>query len=390
MTIVGPSFSGTHSPTPEMTEFLIVLNSNAALKSFMAAGNITVGGGLSVAVGPIGRHGEFSGNINTKGKVAAMYSYSRSKGLFGGVSIEGSVIMERQDANAKAYHTPGITVKSLLTGQVPGPPWASGLYETLSKISTGYAGWVDDAPPTLNPSVTGTDYAFGRTSSTPSFSQGSTGPFGSGESVRRSRVDAIAIKPAITGRAWSDIDDEEEERMSQFRSPTSLTQSESNRIRSEDPFEAPQTRQRSQTFGFATHFDSDFDPVRDGSHHRTTPSLSSPSHFSGGSPPPYSGASHTHTPEKLGDPFDHNANGTTIRPSFTGGRSSYSISSARTGGGLSRVSSPGAALAPQFTSSQPTRGLDSEIAGSIANGFEHAIALYDYKAQEVRFSFYWK
>lgn len=66
-----------------MTEFLIVLNSQSALKSFMSAGSLTIGGNLSVAVGPLGRNGEFSGSLNTKGKVAAMYSYSKTKGLFG-------------------------------------------------------------------------------------------------------------------------------------------------------------------------------------------------------------------------------------------------------------------------------------------------------------------
>lgn len=66
-----------------MTEFLIVLNSQSALKSFMSAGSLTLGGNLSVAVGPLGRNGEVTGSLNTKGKVAAMYSYSKTKGLFG-------------------------------------------------------------------------------------------------------------------------------------------------------------------------------------------------------------------------------------------------------------------------------------------------------------------
>ena len=41
--------------------------------SFMAAGSLTLGGNLSVAVGPLGRNGEALGSVNTKGKVAAMY-----------------------------------------------------------------------------------------------------------------------------------------------------------------------------------------------------------------------------------------------------------------------------------------------------------------------------
>ena len=80
----------------------------------MAAGSLTLGGNLSIAVGPLGRNGEALGSLNSSGKLAAMYdillrvnfhayclrrySYSKTRGLFGGVSLEGSVIVERQDA----------------------------------------------------------------------------------------------------------------------------------------------------------------------------------------------------------------------------------------------------------------------------------------------------
>ena len=39
----------------------------------MSAGSVTLGGNLSVAVGPLGRNGEALGSLNTSGKVAAMY-----------------------------------------------------------------------------------------------------------------------------------------------------------------------------------------------------------------------------------------------------------------------------------------------------------------------------
>jgi len=69
----------------EITEFLIVLNSRSAVKSFMSAGSLTLGGNLSIAVGPLGRNGEALGSLNTKGKVAAMFSYSRTKGSDGSI-----------------------------------------------------------------------------------------------------------------------------------------------------------------------------------------------------------------------------------------------------------------------------------------------------------------
>ena len=39
----------------------------------MAAGSLTLGGNMSLAVGPLGRNGEASGALSTKGKVAAMF-----------------------------------------------------------------------------------------------------------------------------------------------------------------------------------------------------------------------------------------------------------------------------------------------------------------------------
>ncbi|KAG1716774.1 hypothetical protein ID866_372 [Astraeus odoratus] len=129
----------------ELTDFLIILNSQSAVKSFMSAGSLTLGGNLSIAVGPLGRNGEALGSVNTSGKVAAMYSYSKTRGLFGGMSVEGSVIVERQDANALAYQQ-DVSVKMLLSGSVPCPEWASSLVRTL-EACTGLPGtrkWIDD------------------------------------------------------------------------------------------------------------------------------------------------------------------------------------------------------------------------------------------------------
>lgn len=74
------------------------------------------------------------------------YSYSRTRGLFGGLSIEGSVIVERQDANAIAYKSP-VTARILLGGVTDPPPWAASLIKTL-EACTGMPGtqkWVEDS-----------------------------------------------------------------------------------------------------------------------------------------------------------------------------------------------------------------------------------------------------
>lgn len=104
----------------------------------MAAGSLTLGGNLSVAVGPLGRNAEGSGALSTKGKVAAMYSYSKTKGLFGGVSVEGSIILERQDANRLAYGG-NPSSKQILSGSFDAPDWAGDLVSAIERY-TGLPG----------------------------------------------------------------------------------------------------------------------------------------------------------------------------------------------------------------------------------------------------------
>ncbi|KAI5984147.1 hypothetical protein EDD15DRAFT_2375518 [Pisolithus albus] len=76
---------------------------------------------------------------------ATMYSYSKSRGLFEGVSVEGSVIVEQQDANALAYNQ-NVTAKMLLSGMVPRLEWASSLVRTLEACTSipGTRRWIND------------------------------------------------------------------------------------------------------------------------------------------------------------------------------------------------------------------------------------------------------
>ncbi|KAI9089480.1 hypothetical protein DFS34DRAFT_639362 [Phlyctochytrium arcticum] len=115
----------------ELTDFVIILNTTSAVKAFSHGGNVTLGGNLSVAAGPIGRNAEAAGTV---GNFAAIFSYSKTRGLFAGVSIEGSVIVERKDTNATFYHRK-IGAKELLSGTVPPPPAAEELYRALNRYA---------------------------------------------------------------------------------------------------------------------------------------------------------------------------------------------------------------------------------------------------------------
>lgn len=88
---------------------------------------MTIGGTLSAAAGPIGTGGAVQAAI---AHPAPMFSYSRSKGLYAGASLEGTVLVERKDANRDFYGQP-IPAKDLLEGKVPAPEAASAMYEVI-------------------------------------------------------------------------------------------------------------------------------------------------------------------------------------------------------------------------------------------------------------------
>jgi lipid-binding SYLF domain-containing protein len=81
-----------------VTEFVIILNTQAAVDAFARGGNVQFGGALSVAAGAGGRTAE-AGVL----PVAAVYTYSRSQGLFAGASLEGTILVSQSDKNAAYY-----------------------------------------------------------------------------------------------------------------------------------------------------------------------------------------------------------------------------------------------------------------------------------------------
>lgn len=116
----------------QLIEFLIVLNSDAAVKSFMQKGQLSAGANLEFAAGPYGRAAGANANFSASG-VAPNYTYSHSKGLFGGVGLQGSAIAARSDINKKFYGR-DITPTEILTGAVEQPAAASQLYDAIDRI----------------------------------------------------------------------------------------------------------------------------------------------------------------------------------------------------------------------------------------------------------------
>ncbi|CAK4087197.1 unnamed protein product [Aphanomyces euteiches] len=116
----------------QIISFMIILNSEAAVKSFRSKGQLSAGANMEFAAGPYGRAAGANANISSSG-VAPNYTYSHSKGLFGGVGLQGSAIAARSDIN-KTFYGREITPTEILTGAVEQPTAAAPLYEAIDRV----------------------------------------------------------------------------------------------------------------------------------------------------------------------------------------------------------------------------------------------------------------
>jgi len=115
------------------TDLVLVFTNEEGVKSLLK-GKVTLGADASVAAGPIGRTAEASTDVRFN---SAVYSYSRSKGLFAGLALDGAAITMDDSANKKVY---GKTVSGediLLEKQVKMNSIVKPFADALEKYSPG-------------------------------------------------------------------------------------------------------------------------------------------------------------------------------------------------------------------------------------------------------------
>jgi SH3 domain-containing YSC84-like protein 1 len=121
-----------------LTDFVFILNDAAAVRKFAQSAQLTLGSNVSIAAGLVGRNTEVAGAASLK-EMAGIFSYSKTKGLFAGASLESSVLVERRDANEKLYNGK-VTARQLLEGSVRPPPATDPLMRVLeSRVFSGSA-----------------------------------------------------------------------------------------------------------------------------------------------------------------------------------------------------------------------------------------------------------
>jgi SH3 domain-containing YSC84-like protein 1 len=143
----------------QVVDLVLIVMTEQGIKGLLN-NNFTLGGDISVAAGPVGRHAELGVDILLQGD---MYSYSRSKGLFGGVSLKGTIIKANVSYNEEYYNAKLTPEEIMIEGKVKKMPDSSRKFlsylnqmappEKPKYESSEWMGWTDDPKYGFEPKV---------------------------------------------------------------------------------------------------------------------------------------------------------------------------------------------------------------------------------------------
>nr|POE79629.1 sh3 domain-containing protein [Quercus suber] len=112
----------------DIYDCVLVLNTEAAVEAFTKV-RCTLGGEIGVVAGPVGAGAVVETEVHKR--QAPIFTYVKSRGLYAGVQIDGTVIIERNDENERFYGQ-NLPAKDIISGKVRHPPYElKMLMETL-------------------------------------------------------------------------------------------------------------------------------------------------------------------------------------------------------------------------------------------------------------------
>ena len=115
----------------QAADLVLVINEGRGLET-LVSNQFKLGVDAAVAAGPVGRDAQASTDLQLR---AQILSYSRSRGLFAGVTVNGSTIRQDRDANQRFYGKP-LETKQIIFGPAPGvPPPVPAWIEALQKYA---------------------------------------------------------------------------------------------------------------------------------------------------------------------------------------------------------------------------------------------------------------
>src|SRR5581483_2581035 len=112
------------------TDLIFIVMNHHGVEDLMKD-KFTLGGDASVMAGPLGRTGTAQTDALMR---AEILSYSRSHGVFAGVSLEGATLRPAHSVNREIYGR-DVTQREILSGQVRRPAVARGIYSELDRYT---------------------------------------------------------------------------------------------------------------------------------------------------------------------------------------------------------------------------------------------------------------
>src|SRR5262245_2867769 len=114
----------------EETDFVILVENDRGAMSLLSS-KVKLGADAAAAAGPKGRAASAATDVQMR---AEMLSYSRSRGLFAGVSLEGSTLRPDNDGNSLVYGSP-MAARDLVKGGIAVPSAAKPMIDLLDTRS---------------------------------------------------------------------------------------------------------------------------------------------------------------------------------------------------------------------------------------------------------------
>jgi len=112
----------------QATDFVLLVMNEGGARGILS-GKVKLGGDASVAAGPVGRNASAETDVTLRSEIL---SYSRSRGLFAGISLEGSTIRPDNKANEQIYGKKLEASQIVLSDQVSVPAAGEQLVSTLN------------------------------------------------------------------------------------------------------------------------------------------------------------------------------------------------------------------------------------------------------------------
>ena len=110
----------------EGIDLVMIIQDDRGMQKLLGS-KFEIGGDISAAAGPVGRHASAGTDLRLE---TGILTYSRARGVFAGLSLNGAAVHRDEDA-MRAFYGPGVSVHDTLMGEVPPPPAAMGFLDAV-------------------------------------------------------------------------------------------------------------------------------------------------------------------------------------------------------------------------------------------------------------------